>query len=117
MSPTIVQKNDSLFFLTGSPGGSKILTTVLQTILNACFYGQNVEQIVSSARFHHQWLPDSLYLENRLFTKKNISRELRALGHHITLRKTLGEVNAILIKNNQLNAYSDPRGRGYAEAY
>lgn len=117
MSPTIVTKGNSLFFVTGSPGGATILSTVLQTIVNACFYGYDLQETVTLPRFHHQDSPDSLKLEYSFKEKSNLIRELKSLGYHITWRKRLGDVHAILVRGEKISAFSDPRGRGKALAY
>lgn len=117
MSPTIITKGNSLYFVTGSPGGATILSTVLQTIVNACFYEYDFKKIVTLPRFHHQDSPDSLKLEYSFKEKNNLIWELKRLGYHITWRKRLGDVHAILIKGGKISAFSDPRGRGKALAY
>ena len=73
-----------------------------------------VEDAVKTPRFHHQWLPDSLYLEKAFSSEETILQELRLLDHHYTWRKKIGRVNAILIKNGSVSGYADPRGRGKA---
>src|SRR6478609_7221893 len=69
MTPTIVEKDGKLFMLLGSPGGSMIITSVLQTILNVTEFNMSVQEAVNAPRFHHQWLPDEIQFEPQKFDK------------------------------------------------
>lgn len=112
MTPTIVEKNGKLWMVLGSPGGSTIITTVLQTFLNVHEFGMGMQEAVSKPRFHHQGLPDELVLEPEGFSEQIISR-LRIMGYPIHERKSrvIGKVNAIkILENGQLEAGADPRG-------
>ncbi len=111
MTPTIVEKNNKLFMILGSPGGSTIITSVFQNILNVCEFNMSMFEAVSAPRFHHQWLPDEVVLEPNGFNQKIIN-ELTAKKYNIKQKNTaiLGKVNAILIKNNKIEAGADPRG-------
>lgn len=98
MTPTIVEKNKKLYMLLGSPGGSTIITSVLQNILNVYEFGMHMQQAVNQPRFHHQWLPDEIMLEPNKFdfeTKENLLRK----GHKINEKfaPVIGKVNAIFI--------------------
>ena len=74
MTPTIIEKNDKLFMVVGTPGGSTIITSVFQTILNVIDYNMDMQEAVDSKKFHHQWLPDVLIVEeNTLSDKLRIS--------------------------------------------
>ena len=66
MTPTIIEKEDDLFLILGSPGGSTIITSVFQTFLNLTLFNMDIQSAVDKPRFHHQWLPDFIYLENSL---------------------------------------------------
>ena len=70
MTPTIVEKNGELFMTLGTPGGSTIITSVVQTILNVHEFNMTMQEAVNSARFHHQWKPDSIRIESELFDEK-----------------------------------------------
>ena len=81
MSPTIVMRDNQLFFTTGSPGGSRIITAVLQSILNIIDFDMNLEEANKSKRIHHQWQPDILQIE---FSLNDATREkLRGLNYNV----------------------------------
>ena len=82
MTPTVVAKDGVPLFATGSPGGKTIINTALQTILNVVDHGMNIAQAAEAGRIHHQWLPDNLEMEKRLFSPDTV-RMLAARGHHI----------------------------------
>ena len=112
MTPTIVEKNGQLFMVLGSPGGSTIITSVLQTILNVTEFGMTMQQAVDAPRFHHQWLPDTVQFEPRKFDS-SLFDKLTAKGYNIDPKNSpiLGKVDAILVlPNKQLQAGADSRG-------
>ncbi|PQJ19957.1 gamma-glutamyltransferase [Tenacibaculum sp. SG-28] len=112
MTPTIVEKNRNLFMVVGTPGGSTIITTVLQTILNVHEFKMGMQEAVNQPRFHHQWLPDDIKMEPNGFTK-TVTNELKNLGYQIdeTKAPVIGKVDAILIlPNGKLEGGADPRG-------
>jgi len=118
MTPTIVLKDGIPILLIGSPGGSTIITTVLQVILNVCDFDMNLEQAVNSPRIHHQWLPDELYFE--LFgIAKDVQINLLAKGYKFGKERNLGLVEAIKFdpKSGELTGVSDKRGFGLAEGF
>ena len=116
MSPTIVLKDDKPFLVTGSPGGSRIITTVLQVILNVIEHQMNIAEAVAATRIHHQWLPDQVYAERGL--SPDTIRLLEAKGHKIVVGPTIGSANSILVTPDGLNGAADPRQRGTtAEGY
>lgn len=117
MTPTIVEKDGKLFMVVGTPGGSTIITSVFQTIINVIEHSMNMQQAVSSQRFHHQWKPDIIYYEDSTFTEETMNT-LRQLGHTLRQRSPIGRVDAILVRpDNCLEAGADPRGDDTAEGY
>lgn len=112
MTPTIVSKNGELKMVLGTPGGSTIITTVLQTILNQTIYGMTMQEAVSAPRFHHQWLPDEIMLEPKGFSPEVI-KALKQKGYNISEKNNiiLGKMDAIRVLEDQsLEAGADPRG-------
>lgn len=107
MTPTIVFKEGKPFLATGSPGGSRIITTVLQTIVNVIDHDMNIADAAHAPRIHHQWYPDILYYE------QGISHDTRVLlvnkGHKIKARSVMGSTQSIMIKDGLLYGASDPR--------
>ncbi len=117
MSPTIVLKKGKPVLILGSPGGSKIITTVAQAIINVSRYGLNIQQIVKQPRFHHQWLPDTLYLEMGGFDI-NVIQSLITLGHNIKERSRYSDLQIVYINDaGQKSGASDPRRRGKTVGY
>lgn len=96
MSPTIVTKNGKLFMVTGSPGGSRIITIVMATIRNVVDYGMNVQQAVNAPRVHMQWLPDRVQYEPGAFTPTQIET-LKRMGYTLQQIPSWGSAQAILI--------------------
>jgi len=111
MTPTIVEKDDQLFMVVGSPGGSTIITSVVQNILNVVEHGMGMQQSVSAPRFHHQWLPDEILFENSFDTLA--FPELRRKGYSLSKGNSpiIGKVDAILVlPDGKLEGGADPRG-------
>jgi len=109
MTPTIIEKNNKLFMVTGSPGGSTIITSVFQTILNVIEFDMSMQEAVSKGRFHHQWKPDIITLEDAFFSYRTI-KELQNMGHKTEEINSIGRVNAILIHDNgKIEGGADPR--------
>ncbi|MEZ7944593.1 MAG: gamma-glutamyltransferase, partial [Flavobacteriaceae bacterium] len=109
MTPTIVEKNEALWMVVGSPGGSTIITSVLQTILNVHEFGMGMQESVNQPRFHHQWLPDMIMIEPNGFDE-NVISELRRIGYTVDARnsRVIGKVDAILVlKDGKLEAGAD----------
>ncbi|MBW4636934.1 MAG: gamma-glutamyltransferase [Gloeocapsa sp. UFS-A4-WI-NPMV-4B04] len=112
MTPTIVTQNNNLRMAVGAPGGSTIITTVLQIILNVLEYNMDAGAAVSAARIHHQWLPDELRVEPFGLDVATIA-QLRRRGHKITERSPWGNANAIVVTpDGNLEGAADPRGEG-----
>lgn len=119
MTPTIVEKNNKLFMVLGSPGGSTIITSVLQNILNVYEFRMQMQQSVSQPRFHHQHLPDEIMMEPKKFSQETI-RTLLNKGYNINENwaPVLGKVDAILLYDNGFfEAGADPRGDDKAIGY
>jgi gamma-glutamyltranspeptidase/glutathione hydrolase len=116
MAPTIVSRDGRVVLVTGTPGGSRIITTVLQVILNVVDHRMNIAEAVAAPRIHHQWLPD------RVFTERGLSpdtiRLLEAKGHRMVATATSGSANSILVTPEGITGAADPRQRGtLAEGY
>lgn len=117
MTPTIVTENGRLRMAVGTPGGSTIITQVLQIILNVLEYQMDVGAAVSVPRIHHQWLPDELRVERWGLNALTL-QELRRRGHKIRESNSWGNANAITITpEGVLEAASDPRGQGFPSAF
>lgn len=115
MTPAIVTKNGRFLMAAGSPGGSTIITTVLQVALNVIEYDMDAGAAVSAPRLHHQWLPDELWLERGGFDPKIVD-DLERRGHNIKIRDGWGNANAIVLtKDGVLEGAADPRGEGAAK--
>jgi gamma-glutamyltranspeptidase/glutathione hydrolase len=117
MTPTIVLKDNKLFLVVGSPGGSTIITSVFQVITNIIDFKKTAMQAVKASRFHHQWLPDYIsYERERLDTL--VIAELEKMGHTLKPRSSIGRVEAILVlANGMLEGAADPRGDDWAEGF
>ena len=108
MSPTIVAKGGKTWLVTGSPGGSRIITTVLQMVVNSIDFGMNVAEATNAPRFHHQWLPDQLRVEKGF--SPDTLRLLEAKGQHVKVLPSMGSTQSIMIgPDGMLYGASDPR--------
>lgn len=108
MTPTIALKDGHLFLVTGSPGGSRIITTVTQIISNVIDHNMNISEASHAGRFHHQWWPDTLRIESNAFSKDTLNK-LEAMGHTIEIKRTMGSTQSIMKINKTLYGASDPR--------
>jgi gamma-glutamyltranspeptidase/glutathione hydrolase len=118
MSPTIVTKDGKVFLVVGSPGGSRIITTVLQVIVNVIDHGMNLQQAVDAPRFHHQWLPDDIRIERHGFPPALV-QALEKMGYQVKAQADMGDVEAIMIDPATGTRYgaADPRAGGRAVGY
>lgn len=119
MTPTIVEKNGDLYMVVGTPGGSTIITSVFQTILNVYEHGMEMQEAVDAPRFHHQWLPDIVVLEPDSF-KNTVVEELKSKGHTIEAKysRIIGKVDAIhKNEKGQLSVGADTRGDDAAATF
>lgn len=117
MTPTIVVRGGKLWMVVGTPGGSTIITSVFQNILNVYHYGFSMQASVEAPRFHHQWLPDTIQYEADAFTPEVID-SLMARGHALRQRGSIGRVDAILVlPDGTLEGGADPRGDDAAAGY
>lgn len=117
MTPTIVCKNGKVVLVVGTPGGSTIITSVLQTIINVIDFKMNVLDAVHAPRFHHQWLPDQLFIEKNTFNTETRS-QLEKLGHKLKERDNIGRVEAIFIHpDGRIEGAADFRGDDAAAGY
>ena len=117
MTPTIVEKNDSLHIVLGSPGGSSIITAVFQIILNVIEYKMDIQTAVNAPRFHHQWKPDYIKMENDFKKDDSLIFSLQKKGHEVRFVSSMNRVDAILVKLDSLYAGADKRGDDYAASY
>lgn len=107
MTPTIVLKEGKPYLVTGSPGGSRIITTVLQTVVNAIDFNMNPAESAATPRFHHQWMPDELRVEKG-FSPDTLAL-LRQWGHQIAIRPAMGRTQTIELHEGKLLGASDTR--------
>lgn len=107
MTPTIVLRDGKPVLVTGSPGGPRIITTVLQTLVNSLDHGMNPAQAAAQPRFHHQWMPDELRLEQG-FSPDTIAL-LRQRGHNLAIKPAMGRTQTIEVRGGLLYGASDPR--------
>ncbi len=119
MTPTIVLRDGKLFLMLGAPGGSRITNGVLQVLLNVVDFHMNVQDAVDWPRFHHQWMPDVLYVEKGI--SPDTVRILQGMGHKVSPLESssavVARVEAILSEGGWLQGATDPRGNGKAEGY
>lgn len=119
MTPTIVEKDGALYMVVGTPGGSTIITSVFQTILNVYEHGMTMQEAVNAPRFHHQWLPDRVVFEPQRFPQSLLD-SLKQMGHTIEEKysRILGKVDAIHIHPEKgITTGADPRGDDAAATF
>ena len=122
MTPTIILKDGRPYIIIGSPGGSTIITVVLQVILNCIDFNMNIHEAIIAPRIHHQWMPDSIVYEKKAFTDE-VKKELTAMGYKFTDEgvesRILGIAEGILVdsRNKIIYGADDQRGGGLAIGY
>jgi gamma-glutamyltranspeptidase/glutathione hydrolase len=122
MTPTIVLKDNKPFLILGSPGGSMIITTVLQVIMNCIDFNMNIQEAVAAPRIHHQWMPDKIYFE-KFAINKDAMENLVKMGYDFSdmndLIKIIGLVHGIMIDqiNHIIYGTYDLRANGSAEGF
>ncbi len=110
MAPTLVMKDRKVVLVTGSPGGSRIITTVLQVIVNVIDRGMTIAEAVAAPRLHHQWLPDEVASERDV--SSDVIRSLEARGHIVKRGGAWSSANSIMATPEGLAGGADPRTRG-----
>lgn len=115
MTPTIVLKNNEPYMVVGTPGGTTITTSVFQTLINVLEFGMNAEDAVNRPKFHHQWLPDVVYVEKDF--PAAVAEELKQMGYRIVERQPIGRTELIVKENNIITAVGDKRGDDAAAGY
>lgn len=118
MTPTIVEKDGKVLMVLGSPGGSTIITAVFQVIMNVLEFDKTLDEAVAAGRFHHQWLPDKVMMEEGKFPTEVIEG-LQSKGHEISLKERMAKVKAIMVRpDGKLHGVGDPRlGEDDTEGY
>ncbi|MDP4130136.1 MAG: gamma-glutamyltransferase [Bacteroidota bacterium] len=116
MTPTIVLKNDKPFLVVGTPGGTTIITSVFQTLINVLEFKLSPDDAVNKPKFHHQWKPDVLYMEKGF--PDTVIGKLREMGYRIEPRSAIGRTELIQISpTGSMEAVADGRGDDAAEGY
>ncbi len=118
MTPTIVERNGNLFMVVGTPGGSTIITSVYQTILNVIEHGMTMQQAVNALKFHHQWKPDKTLFENNAFSGATIEA-MQSRGYILEKQfNTIGRMDCVLVRpDGSYEGASDPRADNTALGY
>ncbi len=117
MTPTIVEKDGQLKMVLGSPGGSTIITSVFQSVLNVVDYDMTMQEAVNAKKIHHQWLPDLIKAEKGAISESTMA-ELEKLGHEFDFVEKIGRNDCILIRpDGQLEGGADPRGDDTAAGF
>jgi gamma-glutamyltranspeptidase/glutathione hydrolase len=115
MTPTIVLKDNKPYIVVGTPGGTTIPTSVYQTIVDILDFGLTPEEAVNYPKFHHQWLPDEIFVERDF--NKNVIDQLKAMGYKVTVRGSIGRTEVIMVKGKTIIAVADRRGDDGAAGY
>ncbi|WP_298775876.1 gamma-glutamyltransferase [uncultured Shewanella sp.] len=110
MSPTIVMQDGEPYIVTGSPGGSRIITTTLQIILNVIDHHLNIAEATIAPRVHHQWLPDEIRVEQGI--NKDTINLLENKGHEVSIKNAMGSTQSIIMTEKGFTGFSDLRRSG-----
>jgi gamma-glutamyltranspeptidase / glutathione hydrolase len=110
MAPSIVLKNGKLFLVTGSPGGSRIITTLVNVLVNVVDYRMNLAEAIAAPRIHHQWLPDEVRVEPGV--RADIVSVLQSRGNRVARGEPWGSASSIMVTKDGLLGVADPRSRG-----
>jgi gamma-glutamyltranspeptidase/glutathione hydrolase len=117
MTPTIIEKDGRLWMVVGTPGGSTIITSILQVFLNVAAFGMDIHQAVEASRYHHQWLPDEIMFERDAFSPE-LQKSLEDMGHRLNPLESIGFIEAILVDSTGiLHGAADPRGDDHASGW
>ena len=116
MTPTIVLKNSRPFLIVGTPGGTTITTSVFQTLVNILEFNMSTEEAVNKPKFHHQWLPDKIYVEKGF--PAGTRQELIKMGYDIVQREAIGRTEVIkILEDGKIEAVADKRGEDAAAGF
>jgi gamma-glutamyltranspeptidase len=115
MTPTIVLKNDLPYLVLGTPGGTTITTSVFQTLINILEFDMSVDDAVNKPKFHHQWLPDQIFVEPAF--PQTVREQLQQMGYTIKQRGSIGRTEVIKIDGGIIEAVADGRGDDAAAVY
>ncbi len=116
MTPAIVLKNNKPFIVLGTPGGTTIPTSVYQTLVNMLEFNLSTQDAVWKPKFHHQWLPDEVFVEKGF--PENVIESLKTMGYKVTVREQIGRTEVIkVLPNKKFEAVADNRGNDAAEGY
>lgn len=115
MSPTMITKDGKLYMVVGAPGGPTIINQVFETILNVLDFGMNMQQAVDQPRIHHQWMPDSLSVENTV--SPDTIELLKQKGHVVRLTNSIGDIAAIRVDGQWIEGAADGRTEATARGY
>jgi gamma-glutamyltranspeptidase/glutathione hydrolase len=116
MTPTIVLKNNKPYLIIGTPGGTTITTSVFQTLVNVLEFGMDAFDAVNKPKFHHQWLPDLIFIEPDF--NKETKSALEAMGYKINSRGSIGRTEVIrILPDGTIEAVADKRGDDHAAGF
>lgn len=115
MTPTLVLKDNKPFIVCGTPGGTTIITSVLQTLMNVIEFDMNAVDAVTRPKFHHQWLPDEVFVERKF--PADVQEKLKQMGYTVTPRGNIGRTELIKINGKKIEIAADVRGDDDAEGY
>jgi gamma-glutamyltranspeptidase/glutathione hydrolase len=116
MSPTVVLNGEKVYLIVGTPGGTTITTSVFQTLVDILDFGMSTEDAVNKPKFHHQWLPDEIYVEPGF--PADVRRQLEKMGYHFSTRGAIGRTEVIRVSSQgSIEAVGDSRGEDTADGY